>query len=83
MKYHTLQMVDRRGRNQTLARDDVHEVRLDHRLSVGQHVGLGMPLGGVTGWFVGKAADCDCDLRGLAPVADGGLGTFWDGRGEG
>jgi preprotein translocase subunit YajC len=36
----TLEVVSRRGRDQTLRREDVREVRLDPKRSVGQHVGL-------------------------------------------
>jgi hypothetical protein len=59
-----LQMVVRWGRKQTLLRDDVREVRLGHRLSVGQHAGPGLLLGGVTGFLVGSAAACDPNVCG-------------------
>ena len=81
----TLQMVVRWGRKQTLLRDEVREVRLSHRLSVGQHAGLGLLLGGVTGFLVGSAAACDphvCGGEGGLAVA-GGLvyGTLMGGIG--
>jgi hypothetical protein len=88
----TLQMVVRWGRKQTLLRDEVREVRLSHRLSVGQHTGLGLLLGGVTGFLVGSAAACDplvCGGEGGLAVAGGlvygtlmgGIGGFVVGEG--
>ncbi len=81
----TLQMVVRWGRKQTLRRDDIREVRLGHRLGVGQHAGLGLLLGGVTGSLAGSAAACDpsvCGGEGGLAVA-GGLvyGTLMGGIG--
>ena len=64
-----LQVVVRGGRKQTLRRDDIREVRLGHRLSVGQHAGLGLLLGGLTGFAVGSAGACDRDVCG----GEGGL----------
>jgi len=81
----TLQMVVRRGRTETLSRDDVGEVRLGHRLGVAQHAGLGLLLGGVTGFLVGSAAACDsnvCGGEGGLAVAGGFVhGTFLGGIG--
>lgn len=81
----TLQMVVRWGRRQTLLRDDVREVRLGHRLSVGQHAGLGLLLGGVTGFLVGSAAACNpnvCGGEGGLAIAGGTVyGTFMGGIG--
>ena len=80
-----LQIVVRRGRLQTLRRDDVREVRLDHRLSIGQHVGLGLLVGGVTGYLIGSAVGCDprvCGGEGGLAIAGGTLyGTFTGGLG--
>jgi hypothetical protein len=81
----TLQMVVRWGREQTLRRDDIGEVRLRHRLGVAQHAGLGLLLGGVTGFLAGSAAACDpnvCGGEGGLAIA-GGLvyGTFMGGIG--
>lgn len=81
----TLQMVVRWGREQTLRRDDVGEVRLGHRLGVAQHAGLGLLLGGVTGFLAGSAAACDpnvCGGEGGLAIA-GGLvyGTLMGGIG--
>jgi hypothetical protein len=81
----TLLLVGRWGRKQTLRRDDVHEVRLGHRLGVGQHAGLGLLLGGVTGFLVGSAAACDphvCGGEGGLAIAGGTVyGTFIGGIG--
>ena len=68
-----LGLVDRQGGNQALRLEDVREVRLDHRFSTAQYVGLGLLVGGVTGLAIGRASECDCNLRGLA-TAMGGLG---------
>lgn len=80
-----LQIVGRSGRKQTIPRDDVREVRLDHRLSVVQHAGLGLLLGGVTGFLVGRAAACDPDVcageGGLAIAGGAVYGTFIGGIG--
>lgn len=81
----TLQLVVRWGRRQTLRRDDVHEVRLGHRLGVGQHAGVGLLLGGVTGFLVGSAAACDphvCGGEGGLAIAGGTVyGTLIGGIG--
>lgn len=86
----TLHMVVRWGREETLRRADVREVRLGHRLSVGQHVGLGLLLGGVTGNLVGRAAACgdsttlpgDCGGEAGLAIAGGTVyGTFLGGIG--
>ena len=81
----TLQMVVRLGRKETLSRDDVYEVRLLHGLSVGGYAGLGLLLGGLTGFLAGSAAACDqhvCGGEGGLAIA-GGLvqGTFFGGMG--
>ena len=72
----TLQIVDRQGGDQMLRREDVREVRLDHQRSVGQYVGLGLLLGGVTGFAIGSATECDCELRGLGTVVGAVYGTL-------
>ena len=67
-------MVDREGNDRTLRREDVRELRLDHRFSTGQYVGLGLLVGGGAGLALGRAAECDdCELRGLG-TAMGGIG---------
>jgi hypothetical protein len=82
-----LEMVVRRGRKQTLLHDDVREVRLGHSFSVGQSAGLGLLLGGITGFLGGSVAACDPHVcggeRGLAiaggtvyGVLLGGIGGF-------
>lgn len=80
-----LRMVVRWGRGQTLRRDDIGEVRLAHRFGVAQHAGLGLLLGGVTGFLGGSAAACDpkvCGGEGGLAIA-GGLvyGTLMGGIG--
>jgi hypothetical protein len=73
----TLQMVVRWGRKQTLLRDDIREVRLRHRLSVGQHAGLGLLVGGVTGRLVGApCVDCPVDVGLAYGTFLGGIGGF-------
>lgn len=61
----TLQMVISGDRKETLLRDDVSELRLA-RHSIGHYVGLGLLAGGISGLAIGKASECDCDLRGLS-----------------
>ena len=65
----TLQMVVRWGRKQTLLRDDIREVRLGHRLSVGQHASLGLLLGVSAGFLAGSAEACASNVCG----GEGGL----------
>ena len=70
-------MVVRWGRKQKLLRDDVREVRLGHRLSVGQHAGLGLLVGGVTGFLVGApCSDCPVNVGFATGTFLGGIGGF-------
>ena len=71
-----LRMIDRQGHDQMLRREDVREVRLDHRLSVGQYVGLGLLIGGWAGVAIGRASECDCELRGLGTAMGAISGTI-------
>lgn len=73
------------GRERTLLRAEIVEVRRGHRLSVAQHAGIGLLLGGMTGIVAGSAAACDprrCGGEGGLATA-GGLvfGTFLGGLG--
>lgn len=74
-----------RGHERVLLRTEIAEVRRGHRLSVAQHAGLGLVLGGLTGVVAGSAAACDphrCGGEGGLATA-GGLvfGTFMGGLG--
>lgn len=72
----TVQMVVSGGGKETLLRTDVSAVRLVHRRSVGEYVGVGLLLGAVSGLAIGRASDCDdCELRGLGTVLGGIYGT--------
>ena len=72
----TLHMVDRQGGAQILRREEVREVRLDHRFSTGHYLGFGLLLGGVTGLVLGRAGECeDCELRGLGTALGAIFGT--------
>lgn len=62
------------GRTQVLARADVREVRLGHRMGVAQFAGLGLLAGGVAGLVAGRAAACNpnvCGGEGGIAVAGG------------
>ena len=80
-----LQVVVGWGRKQALLRDDIREVRIGHRLSVGQHAGLGLLLGAAGGFLVGSAAACDPHVcggeRGLAIAGGLVYGTLMGGIG--
>jgi hypothetical protein len=72
----TLQMVDREGNDRSFGREDVREVRLDHRFSTAQYVGLGVLVGGGAGLALGHASECDgCELQGLGTAMGAIVGT--------
>ena len=78
----TLQIVVRWRRKETLLRHDIREVRLRHRLSVGEHAGLGLLVGGVTGLLAGApCVDCPVNVGLVYGTFLGGIGGFVIGEG--
>lgn len=71
-------MTVRWGRKRTVLRNDIREVRLRHRLSVGQHAALGGLLGGVIGRaLVGPPCiDCPADVGLEFGILWGGIGGY-------
>jgi hypothetical protein len=69
----TLRVVDHRGNDRVLRRQDVREVRLDDpRFTTAKYAGLGALVGGGVGLAVGHATECgDCELRGLNTFVGG------------
>jgi hypothetical protein len=81
----TLHLQSRRGRPWTIARADVREIRVGHKIGGGQGLAIGLLLGGVAGYLAGGATACEPHVcggeRGLA-VAGGTLqGVFLGGIG--